>query len=106
MKWRAYSRMPQWVRLSEWLGVSVMTYRRFGKCLDNLAVKIREREPSCRPLRFGFNHHFTVVFDSATVLFKMGQVIGRRYYPMAIPMFPVSPHGFRCRLPTVAKRYP
>jgi hypothetical protein len=21
MKWRAFSRMPQWVRLSEWLGV-------------------------------------------------------------------------------------
>jgi hypothetical protein len=25
MKWRAFSRMPQWVRLSEWLGVAVWT---------------------------------------------------------------------------------
>jgi hypothetical protein len=23
MKWRAFSRMPQWVRLSEWLGISL-----------------------------------------------------------------------------------
>jgi hypothetical protein len=23
MKWRAFSRMPQWVRLSEWLGVAL-----------------------------------------------------------------------------------
>jgi hypothetical protein len=22
MKWRAFGRMPQWVRLSEWLGIS------------------------------------------------------------------------------------
>jgi hypothetical protein len=24
MKWRAFSRMPQWVRLSEWLGLSAL----------------------------------------------------------------------------------
>ncbi len=24
MKWRAFGRMPQWVRLSEWLGVTVL----------------------------------------------------------------------------------
>jgi hypothetical protein len=25
MKWRAFGRMPQWVRLSEWLGIARST---------------------------------------------------------------------------------
>ena len=30
MKWRAFSRMPQWVRLSEWLGISALATCEFG----------------------------------------------------------------------------
>jgi hypothetical protein len=28
MKWRAFGRMPQWVRLSEWLGIIAGRYPR------------------------------------------------------------------------------
>jgi hypothetical protein len=30
MKWRAFGRMPQWVRLSEWLGRRVLAWERFA----------------------------------------------------------------------------
>jgi hypothetical protein len=29
MKWRAFGRMPQWVRLSEWLGFITLQRRQF-----------------------------------------------------------------------------
>jgi hypothetical protein len=41
MKWRAFSRMPQWVRLSEWLGVSA-PYAARG-CRAQFAVHLYSR---------------------------------------------------------------
>ena len=29
MKWRAFCRMPQWVRLSEWLGCTALLHKKF-----------------------------------------------------------------------------
>jgi hypothetical protein len=34
MKWRAFSRMPQWVRLSEWLGGSVFATLKYALVPD------------------------------------------------------------------------
>jgi hypothetical protein len=34
MKWRAFCRMPQWVRLSEWLGGSVFATLKCALVLD------------------------------------------------------------------------
>jgi len=37
MKWRAFSRMPQWVRLSEWLGVAALRLQGYWLLLYNEA---------------------------------------------------------------------
>ena len=40
MKWRAFSRMPQWVRLSDWLGPGALNGLRAhfctNRCFDDL----------------------------------------------------------------------
>ena len=39
MKWRAFGRMPQWVRLSEWLGVRVLLLNKWSKSVLNKMVR-------------------------------------------------------------------
>ena len=45
MKWRAFGRIPQWVRLSEWLGVNA-----FEVGMLHLVLPVNHRAECLRPL--------------------------------------------------------
>ena len=62
MKWRAFSRMPQWVRLSEWLGRIRCVLSRNNNCV--FAVEIGERH--------GVNF-FSSTMDTVEVLLVEGE---------------------------------
>ena len=78
MKWRAFSRMPQWVRLSEWLGIGFglrnfdvgdlrVTLRIICNCchLDVLHCLVEGRglEPMCVNKYLGTAPQMRLVFD-------------------------------------------
>jgi hypothetical protein len=51
MKWRAFGRMPQWVRLSEWLGVAAFAGQ---VCIDLRKQCLPAFKASCRPNLLAF----------------------------------------------------
>ena len=55
MKWRAFSRMPQWVRLSEWLG-RIVALRKMNLDFWILLGQPLDEQLKNLCLKFGKNH--------------------------------------------------